>query len=257
MKRFRRPKRVIKRESFVETKDGRIPLVLTRSTGRRTLTITVDEDARASVAAPFNMADQDIANFIIKKADWIHGKVAEARKCLDILAQRDFNDGQDFLFLGEKYKVNVKERDVKRCQVSFEPRQGWNIFIPLGCSQEVQRAHVKEKMLQWYRAQAQEILGGRIFHFARLIGAEPKKINVRTQKRIWGCCDFRTQTINLNWQIILSPLRVVDYVVVHELCHLFIPNHSKRFWKKVEKVMPDFRQRRQWLKANHLDMILP
>ena len=257
MRRSGRPKRVIKRECFVETREGRIPLVLTRSTGRRTLTITVDEDARASVAAPFHMADQDIADFLIKKADWIFRKVTEVRKCRDILSQRDFNDGHDFLFLGEKYKVNVMERDVKRSRVCFDPRQGWSVSVPLGCSPEVRRAHVKEKMLQWYRAQAREILGGRIFHFARLIGVEPKKITVRTQKRIWGCCNFKTQTISLNWQIILSPLRVVDYVVLHELCHLSIPNHSKRFWRKVAKVLPDFRQRQQWLKANHLDMILP
>lgn len=231
--------------------------MLTRSTGRRTLTITVGEDARASVAAPFTMADQEIANFLIEKADWIYGKVQEVRKCRETLARRDFNDGHDFLFLGEKYKVHVAEQDIKRSRVSFDPGQGWSISVPMGCTPEARRAHVKEKMLHWYRAQAQEILGGRVFHYARLIGVEPKRIAVRTQKRLWGCCDFRKQTVNLNWQIVLSPLRVVDYVVVHELCHLTVPNHSKRFWKKVEKVMPDFRQRRQWLKANHLDMILP
>lgn len=231
--------------------------MLTRSTGRRTLTISVDEDARASVAAPFNMADQDIANFLIEKADWIQGKITQARKYRDILERRDFNDGHDFLFLGEKYQINVVERDVKRSRVLFDPKQGWSVSVPLGCTQEVRRAQVKEKMLQWYRAQAQEILGGRIFHYARLIGSEPKMITVRTQKRIWGCCNYKKQTISLNWQIILSPLPVVDYVVVHELCHLSIPSHSKRFWKKVEKVLPDFRQRQQWLRANHLDMILP
>jgi hypothetical protein len=89
------------------------------------------------------------------------------------------------------------------------------------------------------------------------MGVEPKKIAVRTQKRLWGCCDYHTQTIHLNWQIILSPIRVIDYVVVHELCHLTVPNHSKRFWKKVEKIIPDFKRHKQWLAVNHIDMVLP
>ena len=61
----------------------------------------------------------------------------------------------------------------------------------------------------------------------------------------------------MNWQIILAPVSVLDYVVAHELCHLTVPNHSKQFWKKVEKVMPDYKVHQQWLKTNHFDMILP
>ena len=111
-------------------------------------------------------------------------------------------------------------------------------------------------MIQWYRRQAEEILGSRLFHYARLIGVEPKKIAVRTQKRLWGNCDYRTRTIHLNWQIVLAPLEVMDYVVVHELCHLIVPNHSKRFWQRVEKTMPDFKKHKQWLKDHAVDMVV-
>lgn len=257
MRRIKRPKRVIKKALSVKTKEGDIPLVLTRSSGRRTLTITVDEKAAVGIAAPFHMKDAEIHAFVHEKAPWICKKLSEAQNNKDILSQREFDHGHQFLFLGKKYKVNVYHQDIKRSRITFDALGGWSVAVPENLSCEDRRVLVKEKMLQWYRHQAKEILGGRIFHYSRLMGVEPKKIAVRTQKRLWGCCDYNTQTVHLNWQIILSPQKVVDYVVAHELCHLMVPNHSKRFWKKVEKVMPDFKQYRQWLKKNHLAMMLP
>ena len=257
MRRSKHPKRIIKTACLTQTEMGEIPFILARSSARRTLTITIDEKADVNVASPFRMKERDIHDFINEKAQWIIKKVNEALKNRMILDQKKFDHGDQFLFLGKKYKLSIFERNVKRGHVSFNALEGWFITIPQQLSLKGRRVKVRAKMLQWYRAQANEILGGRIFYYSRLIGVEPKKIAVRTQKRIWGCCDYNTQTIHLNWQIILSPIKVVDYVVVHELCHLTVPNHSKRFWKKVEKFMPDFKRYKKWLTVNHLDMALP
>jgi len=255
--RIRRPKRIVKTARSIRTKEGDIPFVLARSSGRRTLTITVDGRAEVAVASPFYMKEKEVFAFIHEKARWILDKVKEAQKDRDVLRQKEFDHGHKFLFLGRKLKINVIRDDVKRSRIVFDLLKGWTVTVPKELSDGERRLQVKKKMLQWYRAQAEEILGGRIFHYSRLMGVEPKKIAIRTQKRLWGCCDYHTQTIHLNWQIILSPIKVVDYVVVHELCHLTIPSHSKRFWRRVEKFMPDFRKYRQWLSVNHLDMVLP
>jgi predicted metal-dependent hydrolase len=257
MRRIRRPKRIVKTACSLQTEEGNIPFVLARSSGRRTLTIAVDEDAGVNVASPFHMKEQEIHAFMHEKARWILGKIREARKNKDILSQKEFDHGHEFLFLGKKYKVNVARRGIRRSRITFDAPEGWSIAVPETLSCGERRCEVKGKMIQWYRHQAREILGGRVFHYSRLIGVAPRKIAVRTQKRLWGCCDYNTQTIRLNWQVILSPPKVIDYVVVHELCHLTVPNHSRRFWRKVEKVMPDFKMSRQWLKKNHLDMVLP
>lgn len=257
MRRMSHPKRISKTVCSVPTKEGEIPFVLARSSARRTLTITIDEKADVNVASPYHMKEREVFDFINEKARWITEKVREARKNKTILDQKEFDHGKQFLFLGKKYKLSIFERNIKRGNVSFNALEGWFVTVPQRLSCKERRSKVKEKMLQWYRVQAKEVLGGRIFHYSRLMGVEPKKIAVRTQKRLWGCCDYNTQTIRLNWQIILSPIKVVDYIVLHELCHLTIPNHSRRFWKKVEKFMPDFRSYKQWLKVNHLDMALP
>ncbi len=219
--------------------------------------VSVNERAQVQVSSPFALSDRVIHRFIDEKASWIIEKVKDAKRNGDLIKEKEFSDGHEFLFLGEKYKIQVREADVKRGRVDFDALTGWSVVIPRGLSAKGRQAQIKQKMVQWYRTQAKEILGGRVFHYSRLMDVRPEKIDVRTQKRLWGCCDYRARAIHLNWQIILSPLSVIDYVVVHELCHLQVPSHSKRFWNKVKKVLPDFALCRQWLKTNHLDMVLP
>jgi len=257
MRRIKHPKKIVKTTCSLKTEEGDIPFELSRSSARRTLTISIDEKAEVRVSSPFRMKEKEINDFINEKARWIVEKVNEAQKNKAILDRKNFDHGNQFLFLGKKYTLSIFERNIKRGHVSFNALEGWFVTVPQKLSSKERRIKVKGKMLQWYRTQAKEVLGGRIFHYSRLMGVEPKKIAVRTQRRLWGCCDYNKQTIHLNWQIILSPINVVDYVVIHELCHLTIPNHSKRFWKKVEKYMPDFKKYKQWLTVNHLDMVLP
>ena len=112
MRKIRRPKHIIKAAHSIKTKEGDIPFVLARSSGRRTLTITVDEHAQVSVASPFAMRDKTIHAFIHEKAPWILAKMREAEKNRDILSQKEFAHGHKFLFLGKKYKLSVIESDV-------------------------------------------------------------------------------------------------------------------------------------------------
>jgi predicted metal-dependent hydrolase len=78
------------------------------------------------------------------------------------------------------------------------------------------------------------------------LGVEPKRVQIRDQRSRWGSCSTRG-TLSFNWRLVLAPFEVLDYVVVHELCHLREPNHSRRFWKLVEQRRPDWRAQRGWL----------
>ncbi len=235
---------------------GRIEYLLKRSSARRTLCITIDERSIVQVAAPFRASMKAIEAFISEKSEWILNKIQEAKENRYLIDQKSFTHGQQFLFLGKECELSVLRGDVKRARIEFIGYK-WNVIVSHLLKEDKVEEVVKKKMIQWYRQQAEEILGGRIFHYGRIMGRVPKKIAIRTQKRIWGCCDYRTQTIHLNWQIILSPMKVIDYIVLHEMCHLFVPNHSKRFWNKVGKYMPEYDLQRKWLKINHYAMMLP
>lgn len=241
----------------VKTAQGVIEFCLVRSIRRRSIEIRVLDHQSIRVRAPRFSSESDIAAFIREKAAWIQRKFVEAARRQAHLAKRKYAHDQDFLFLGAKYPLNVNPTQRRRVQIDFDGRQ-WKIHVPILESGEHQQEQlIRAQLVKWYRQQAGEIFGGRVFHYTRLMGLKPQKVVVKTQKRIWGSCDYRKQNIYLNWLLVLSPLDVIDYVIVHELCHLEVPNHSKRFWRKVAGVLPDYQIRQQWLKNNALDLLLP
>ncbi|OGX07260.1 MAG: hypothetical protein A2Z88_06205 [Omnitrophica WOR_2 bacterium GWA2_47_8] len=205
-------------EKELSTREGLLRFALKRSRNRRTMSICIDEKGSISVYAPGALKEQVIQDFIHKKAGWITRKSAELKKRHDEAIQQNSSGEKYYLFQGEKYPLDI-------------PR---------------------EELIKWYRKQALEIIGVRVFQLARTLGLVPEKVNIRTQKRIWGSCYHRTKTINLNWQLVMAPLEVMDYVIVHELCHLAHPDHSKRFWNKVKQYAPDYKLREKWLKEHHL-----
>ena len=254
--RLKRLKRTNPEPYSLPTQAGDISYVLVRSTRRRTIAISIGSTAQVRVAAPRYAPDKEIRSFIVEKAPWIQKKLIEARHVQEILRKRQYIYGNEFLFLGEKYPLKVEGEDIRQSRIAFDGRR-WCVRVHHAVEGRKRQDLVKNKLVQWYRIQAKEIFGGRIFHYARQMGLEPQTIAVKTQKRIWGSCAHKEKAISLNWQLVLSPMAVIDYVVVHEMCHLIVPNHSRRFWQKVGKVLPDYKDRQKWLKKNQLDMVLP
>lgn len=99
------------------------------------------------------------------------------------------------------------------------------------------------------RQQARKRLTERTDYYKTILGVDYKRIRIADQKTRWGSCSS-TGTISYNWHLVLLPDAILDYVVVHELCHLRQMNHSKDFWKMVEGILPDYQSRRKWLKEN-------
>ncbi len=96
---------------------------------------------------------------------------------------------------------------------------------------------------------AKEIIPRRVAHFAPLVGVDHGRITIRSQRSRWGSCSGKGN-LNFNCLLVLAPGTVLDYVVVHELCHRKEMNHSAAFWAEVARVLPDYRERRAWLKEN-------
>jgi len=108
---------------------------------------------------------------------------------------------------------------------------------------------VRDALTRWYRTHAEQRLREKTEHYAGVIGVSPTAVGFRTFKSRWGSCDSRG-LVQFNWKIIIAPNRIVDYLVVHELCHLQQHNHSPGFWKCVESVFPEYKECREWLKRN-------
>ena len=111
------------------------------------------------------------------------------------------------------------------------------------------RIHLDAAQEKELRERAKSVLAQRTAYFARQVGATYGRITVRDQKTRWGSCS-QTGNLNFNFRLILAPLEVLDYVVVHELCHRRQMNHSTQFWQEVAQVLPDYRKRKAWLTEN-------
>ncbi len=244
-------------EHRLSTDQGEIHFVLRRSrASRKTVTLTVNPKAEVSVSAPIHTSFQKIEEFMLKKSSWIHRKIKEHTYHFNRLQKRRFCHGSQFLFLGKKHLIDAQETENPRSQISFSP-QGWKLDIAVGLSENQKEKLIKEKIMQWYRKEAEEFLAARLFSHARTMDLIVHEVSVRTQRRIWGSCHSHSRKIFLNWQLMMAPIEVIDYVLIHELCHLWVPNHSRRFWQKVAKFNPDYKDHVKWLKTNAYDMILP
>ena len=108
---------------------------------------------------------------------------------------------------------------------------------------------------RWYRTQAKQILEERVHFYASQYGFQYKKIGITSARTRWGSCSSNG-SLNFSWRLILAPMEAVNYVVVHELVHTVVHNHSKRFWKRVETIMPDYQECRKWLRKNGQQLML-
>lgn len=141
-------------------------------------------------------------------------------------------------FLGKEYPIsNVKSG--KACVMFCNDE--FLVYAPKHNKETIQTL-----MEEWYRKKAREIFTKRVEYFAPQIGKRVNRIAIRGQHTRWGSCSSKGN-LNFNWRLMLAPPEIIDYVVVHELCHLLHMNHSKDFWHSVEAILPDYKQRKKWL----------
>lgn len=163
---------------------------------------------------------------------------------------------------GGKVTVRIPLRGSERFAVSMaESKKNWiaasvlkmRMIEPFPSQKD--KSPSEKRLESIYRNAAKEYFPKRVYHFAHILGVSYGNISIRDQKTRWGSCSSKGN-LSFNWRLILAPPNVLDYVVVHELCHRIEMNHSPRFWALVESVMPDYKQYRKWLKENGTKLTL-
>ena len=152
------------------------------------------------------------------------------------------------MFLGEQYVLKTPEAGRRQSNVRID---GTTIIVEIKetFGPEERSEKIRKTLVKWLRKRAKEIIGERVRKFQEIMNVQPKEIKIRNYKARWGSHNGKG-VITFNLFLVMAPLEIVDYVVVHELAHLIENNHSKKFWCQVEKILPDYRQRRIWLREN-------
>lgn len=216
-----------------------------RSARRKTVSICVYPDNRVVVSAPYNAGKAHLMQIVEKKSDWIRAKLQANLQRTRTVPERQFKSGEKLLYLGVEYVLLV-ERGTPDL-VTAENGQ-IRVRLPLDNPSSGNSA-VRNRLIRWYAAQALALIKKRVGHFSPLVGASPASVTLKNLKSRWGSCSARG-CISLAWNIIMASEQIVDYLVVHELCHLVHHNHSTEYWKLVESILPDHRERRKWLREN-------
>ncbi|NQY25790.1 MAG: M48 family metallopeptidase [Piscirickettsiaceae bacterium] len=212
---------------------------------RRTTAIKI-KDGAVSIHIPNRLAITFAQEFILQKTAWIQQKLRHQAhaKTQRASIKKQFIAGENFLFLGKHYSLRLIEKNSK---VSIIKRsQTLDLY---GRQNRLSKTGIHAALVAWYKQQAEQYLTSRTLYIANQINLSPRSISIKTYKARWGSCSQHTD-INFNWKLVLAPARIIDYVIIHELCHIQYFNHSSQFWSLVEQFCPSFKQERHWLKEN-------
>ena len=219
------------------------------SNNRKTIGISVDYDNGVIVTLPKEIAQEEIDKVVLQKAPWILDKLHEFSEVIIKPSENEFVSGEKYLYLGRAYRLKVFEREnLTKPRLVFH-RGKFNVEIKHDLSNEEQKKIVRKLILKWFLGKAESFLEERVEILSEKTGINPQGVKLREQQKRWGSCT-KDNILIFNWLIIMAPVAVIDYIIIHELCHLKYPNHSDKFWKEVVVFCPDFQKRRDWLRLN-------
>jgi len=204
---------------------------------RRTVALVITDDARLVIRAPLYAPANFIQRFVDEKKPWIRRKLAEA-EARPKLPARKFADGEKFLYLGSAYPLSI----VDAADNVFLFDEGFYLS-------RLHYGSARELFTGWYRERAFTEIKGRLDRYSALSALRYDKFNITGARSKWGSCAGRGN-LRFSWRLIMAPLHVIDYVVVHELAHIERKDHSKHFWSKVSELFPGYGESREWLTQN-------
>lgn len=207
---------------------------------RKNLTITVERDRSVVVRAPEGTTPETIHEVVESRKPWIYEKTRHLQKYkgLPHPPGKEWVNGESLLYLGRNYQVEIV--DSKEKSIRFSQK----FIVPVSLYSQKH-----EVFKQWYMAKAQEKILPRVQMHAKNLGLHYNHVKIVDIKYRWGSCTPKNN-LNFNWRLIKAPMFVVDYVIVHELAHLFEANHTPRFWNIVRSQSAKMDKAKQWLKEH-------
>lgn len=185
-----------------------------------------------------NATDEEINSVVEKKSGWIQTKKAMVQLVYPQTSEKEYVNGEGFWYLGKSYRLEIIE--------------GANKPIELRNRFFLDRSVLPKAQIyfsNWYREQALKVIPERVAWYATNIGMSFHSVKITSAQKRWGSCSAKG-TLSFPWRLVMAPIPVIDYVVVHELVHLSEKNHGKVYWAKLRAIMPDYKQKIEWLDKN-------
>lgn len=213
-------------------------------TARSTTDIIIERDGSVTVRPPVNFSPEQVDAVVHSKRMWIYRNLAEWKDLNSSRLEREWVNGETFLYLGRTYRL------------SWVPNQETPLLLKDGrfcLSQSVKKKGGVDGAVQafesFYIEKGLQRLTERVAYLSPKVGVKTGAITVKDMGFRWASCG-KSGTLNFHWKCMMAPPKIIDYIVVHELCHFHQRNHNDAFWNEVDKVMPDYRERKEWLRRH-------
>lgn len=215
---------------------------------RKTMSIEVETTGEVTVIAPVGTSTDDIVEKVKSRAGWIVSKQYESKFINDTKIKREAVSGESYMYLGRNYSLDIRvDENIDNISVKlFQGKFVVNTYIK-------DEDLIKKAMENWYREKTLAKVKERVSYYSSYFNNEVTTVKVKEQKKRWASCTSKNELL-FNWRCVMAPVFVLDYIVVHEMCHMEYKNHSKDFWNRVYAVMPDYEVRKLWLRNNGIKM---
>jgi predicted metal-dependent hydrolase len=201
---------------------------------RKTIALVVDSNATLIVRAPFSVSDNEIKEVVKRKQFWISEKKKQVESFGVDHPKVEMKTGASVMYLGNSYTI------------AKEPINHFKVTEPFIYAPE--NATV-ESFTKWLKDEALIVLTERVKRYAAIMGVEYSNLSLSDAYARWGSCSTKN-SLNFAWRLVMCPIPVIDYVVVHELSHITYKNHSSLFWARVKTILPNYNEYQDWLKVN-------
>lgn len=217
---------------------------LLRNGTRRTADVVIERDGHISVRGPAYLTEEQADAVVDSKRLWIYRNLAQWRDLNATRVVRNWVNGEGFLYLGSSYRLLLVQEQEEPVQLKDGRFYMQRAVVENGGEEAARRS-----MQQFYMQKGRERIRSRVSYFAPKVGVLPSSVEVKEIGYRWGSCTSEGR-LAFHWKCMMATPKVIDYIVVHELCHLHHRDHTDAFWNEVDKVMPDYYERKTWLRVN-------
>jgi predicted metal-dependent hydrolase len=219
---------------------------------KKTMQIEMDINHGCTVRAPKDMSRDEIITNLERKSKWIITHLDKMAEITRHDSQKEFVSGEKFILRGRRYPLKVAQIDVVLPSLSFE-QSVFKAVVPEGVPESQYYPLLRPLFIQFYQRKAKQVINQRILKYIKYFDDVPKDIKIQSLKNKWGNCTPQN-LIRYNWRIIMAKTSIIDYVIVHELCHMKHKNHSVLFWDEVKRIIPNYTESKEWLRL-HGDLL--
>ena len=217
---------------------------------RQTTDIVIERNGIIAVRPPLKMTPEQVDETVFSKRMWIYRNLSEWRELNSTRVAREWVNGESFPYLGSQYRlllVNGQDEPLKLKDGRFCLLRS---IIETGDKEAPYQVFE-----DFYKQKGLNRLTKRVAYFASKVGVSPGKVQIKEIGYRWASC-LKNGDLHFHWKCLMAPLTIIDYIVVHELCHLHHRDHSLAFWNEVDKVLPDYRERKEWLRLRGAELEL-